>query len=581
MKTSKLFSRPEMLVGIVILTIAFVKANISKVNSKEKIETVSPYSKRVSMCAPISRFNVDLECSLTPVAAKFETKWTNQMNITASEEAKAFFNQGLFFLYGFNHAEAERSFKEGIRLDGDCAMCYWGASLALGPNINVPMPESQIKDAYLFSQKALEKSVITSEKEQSLIKALTFRYAETPPADRSELDIAFANEMKYVSSRYREDLDIATIYAESLMDLMPWDYWEEDNSAKPQTREIQTLLDYVLEKDPDHPGANHYYIHLTEATHPELAEVNADKLTEMNYPSGHLIHMPSHIYVRVGRFNDASVVNEKAIEVDEDYIEKNKAQGVYPALYYPHNIHFLWFASNMEGRSKVAIEAAIKTDAKVPYAMVAQVPLIERFKPIPIFTLVRFGKWNEILNEPKPDNQFVYSQTMWHYSRGMAFANTGKMKKAKEELENVVEGSKKEGLIAVDNPQFPTIGISEIAINVLSAEMESKKGNTTKAVEYLEKAVAAQDALIYMEPPFFYYPVRQSLGAALLEDKRPAEAEEVYREDLRVFPENGWSLKGLHLSLKAQGKADEAAEIGEQFKEAWKNADIDLSTSVI
>ncbi len=581
MKTPTLRLQTEKLVGLLVLmTTLFSLFSIFK-KSEKPTKPISIYQD-LSLCSQYGRFDIDPETATTPVAPLLETKWQTPMHITASEEAKVFFNQGLFLLYGFNHAEAERAFKEAIRLDNNCAMCYWGASLALGPNINIPMPESQIKDAYLYSQKAVEKSAGTSLKEQALIKALTYRYVENPPEDRSELDKAYAEEMRYVASRYREDLDIATLYAESLMDLMPWNYWEEDQSAKPATMEIQSILDYVIEKDESHPGANHYYIHLAEAVHPTLAVPSADRLTKFAYPSGHLVHMPSHIYIRVGRYEDAAIANEAAIQVDENYIETCKAQGVYPALYYPHNIHFLWFAASMEGQYQKAIDAARKLDKKVPYAMAAQVPLIERFKSIPIFTLVRFGKWNEILKEPKPDDHFVYSQTMWYFARGMAYANKGKLKKAKKELAMVKKGRENEALQAVDIPMFPTIGISEIADHLLSGEIAGagKKGNLQTKIDFIRKAVKAQDNLIYMEPPFFYYPIRQSLGAALLEAGQVEEAEQVFKEDLKNFPANGWSLFGLQQSLKKQNKKEEAEAVEAQFENAWARADVSLERAV-
>lgn len=581
MQTPKRFYQPEKLITFLLLVATFFSFFSIVKNFKTPAKSVSIY-KDLSLCAQYGRFDIDLATATTPVAPLLETKWQTPMRITASEKAKVFFNQGLFLLYGFNHAEAERAFKEAIRLDNNCAMCYWGASLALGPNINVPMPETQIQDAYLFSRMAVEKSKNASPKEQALIQALTKRYIENPPADRTELDKAYSEEMRYVASRYREDLDIVTLYAESLMDLMPWNYWEEDQSPKPATREIQSILDYVIEKDESHPGANHYYIHLAEAVHPTLAVPSADRLNQLAYPSGHLVHMPSHIYIRVGRYEDAAIANEHAIQVDEEYIETCKAQGVYPALYYPHNIHFLWFAASMEGQYKKAIGAARKLDKKVPYAMAAQVPLVERFKSIPIFTLVRFGKWKEILKEPKPDDHFVYSQTMWHFARGMAYANKGKIKKAKKELAMVKKGRENEALQAVDSPMFPTIGISEVADHLLSGEIAGagKKGNLDEKIDYIRQAVTAQDNLIYMEPPFFYYPVRQSLGTVLLEAGQVAEAEQVFTEDLQNFPANGWSLFGLQQCLKKQNKNEEAATIQAQFDTAWERADVELEGAV-
>ncbi|MFT4565725.1 MAG: tetratricopeptide (TPR) repeat protein [Saprospiraceae bacterium] len=543
-------------------------------------ESEKAYFKRSSICAPIGRIEREIECFMQPLAVKMEATWTNHMNISATEEAKVFFNQGMLQLYGFNHLEAEQSFKEGIRLDPDCAMCYWGVALSLGPNINVPMPDAQVEDAFKYTILAKEKSKLVSEKEKALILALRHRYVSVTLEDRSELDVAYAEEMKYIASRYREDLDVLTLYAESLMDLMPWNYWEEDNSPKPETREVQALLDYIIEKDPDHPGANHYYIHLTEAVHPKLALASADRLTELAYPFGHLIHMPSHIYIRVGRFNDALLANERAIIADEHYIMESNAQGVYPALYYPHNIHFLWFTAAMQGSSEKAIEASRKLDDKVPYAMAAAVPMIELFKPIEILTLLRFGKWDEVLETSAPDPGFLYSTNMWHYAWGMAFAKKGKLGKAKEQLAILEKGLHNEKLREQDDPQFPTILNTEIAINILNAEINGQEGRGDKKVEFLTKAVTAQDELIYMEPPLFYYEVRQSLGAALLKNEDFQKAEKVFKEELDEFPSNGWSLKGLHQSLIAQGKMDQASKIEKEFEEAWKYADVQLENAV-
>jgi tetratricopeptide (TPR) repeat protein len=549
---------------------------------KYEVKTTRSILDNPTMCAPINKFKIDFENAIAPVAPFLNPIWNHNFPITTtSPESQDFFNQGLFYLYAFNHAEAERSFKEAARLDPNCAMCYWGVALVLGPNINRPMPEEHFAETYKYSQKAFELSDAVTNKEKALILALSKRYEENPSEDRMEFDLGYANEMRFVSQRYREDLDIATLFAESLMDLVPWDYWLEDGSPKPETREAHAVLDYVLEKDPDHAGANHYYIHSVEAIHPNLAIRCADKLKELAFPSGHLIHMPSHIYVTQGMYHEASIANQEAILVDEDYIERCNAQGFYPALYYPHNLHFLWFASSMEGRSKVSIDAAKKIVTKVPREMVIKVPQLQRFYTIPLFSLVRFGKWDEILKEPKPDDAFGYTQTIWHYARGMAFAKKGNLKKATDELEKVKDGIKSEGVQSVDDPGFPTIGMSEIAAHVLQGEMEGQNNNFEKKVERLQAAVKVQDNFIYMEPPYFYYPVRQSLGAALLEANRAEEAEAVYREELEKFPKNGWSLFGLHKSLTLQNKTEEAKEIYQQFEKAWSHADIKLKSSVL
>lgn len=560
---------------IVFLATSFILFSPIKANDKAD----KKYAKRSVMCAPTGRVEREVECVDQPMATVIEATWKNSMNISTSAEAKVFFNQGLLQLYGFNHLAAEQSFKEGIRLDPDCAMCYWGTALSLGPNINVPMPEAQVADAFKYAMLARDKSSHVTEKEKALIAALLKRYVEVAPKDRAALDEAYAKEMDYIATRYRDDLDILTLYAESLMDLMPWDYWNEDGSPKRETRTIQALLDYVIENDPDHPGANHYYIHLTEAVHPMMALASADRLTELAYPFGHLIHMPSHIYIRVGRFNDALLANEKAIVTDERYIKESNTQGVYPALYYPHNIHFLWFTAAMQGNSQKAIEASRKLDDKVPYAMAEAVPMIELFKPIEILTLLRFGKWDEVLKTPAPDPGFMYSANMWHYAWGMAFAKKGQLTKAKEQLVFLEKGLQNKEMRAQDDPQFPTILSTEIAINILNAEIQGQEGRLDKKVTFLEKAVVAQDHLIYMEPPLFYYEVRQSLGAALLENKEFEKAEQVFREDLLEFPANGWSLWGLYQSFVAQDKQDDALVVEAQFQEAWKYADVALENA--
>ena len=557
---------------------------LESVPEEVPLEEITDF-QNVTMCAPISRFKIDMDDilkSTTPLAPKLNPKWTTQLQITSStKEAKEFFSQGLFYLYAFNHAEADRSFKEAIRLDPDCSMCYWGVALALVPNINMTMPEANNSDAYKYSQKALKLSENTSNIEQALIKALITRYAENPPEDRSSLDSIYADEMRFVSQRYRDEMDIATLFVESLMDCMPWQYWEADGRPKARTREVLAVLDYIAEKEPNHPGANHYYIHAAEAVHPDLAEASADKLTALNLDAGHLVHMPSHIYIRTGRYNDASVANQKAMLVDEEYIERCNLQGIYPAAYYPHNIHFLWFAASMEGRSEVSIEAARKLVTKTPKAMLAKVPRLERYFVVPYFSLIRFGKWDEVLQEAQPDEDMKYAQVMWHYARGMAFANKGKLRKAKKELKLVEACITDEAIIALDMLNFPTVNLSKMASLVLKAEIAGQKGKFEEKVAHIKKAVTIQDGLRYSEPPHFYYPLRQALGAALLEANKPVDAERVYKEDLVKFPNNGWSLFGLQKSLLLQKKKDAADAIKAEFDTAWEKSDVVLEASVM
>ena len=550
---------------------------------EEPRELIMDFSN-ISLCAPIGRYKItmeDIANSKLPLAPKLFPKWQTNLKITSnSTEAKKFFNQGLFYLYAFNHAEADRSFKEAIRLDPDCAMCHWGVALGLGPNINMPMSIDNNEDAYKYSQKALALSAGTSKIEQALIQALTKRYAATPPEDRTGLDSIYADEMRFVSQRFREEIDVATLFVESLMDCMPWDYWLPDGQPRPRTREVLAVLDYIAEKDPNHPGACHYYIHAAEAVHPDLATPSADRLTNLALKAGHLVHMPSHIYIRTGRYNDAAVANQKAMLVDEDYIERCNIQGIYPAAYYPHNIHFLWFAASMEGRSQVSIDAARKLVTKTPKAMVKVAPRIERYFTIPYFALVRFGKWDEVLKEPQPSEDLPYATVMWQYAQGMAYANKGKMKKAKKALKKIEAAITSEAITTLNQPRFPTINLSKMAALVLKGEMAGKKGKFKEKVKYIKEAVAIQDGLRYSEPPYFYYPIRQSLGAALLAANQPTEAEKVYREDLTKFPSNGWSLFGLHKSLSLQDKLEEAKQVEEDYKRVWSNADVALESSV-
>ncbi len=575
-------------IGLAILIIGFISMSFTNLFEKKAIEkptTLITDFSDLTMCAPTTRFKIalaDIAKATKPLAPKLDTKWQTNLKITStSEEAKTFFNQGLFYLYAFNHAEADRSFKEGIRLDPDCAMCYWGVGLGLGPNINMPMAATNNAEAYEFTQKALSLSQNSTKIEKALINALTTRYTPTPPEDRSSLDSIYADEMRFVSQRYREEMDVATLFVESLMDCMPWEYWLPGGQPKPRTREALAVLDYIAEKEPNHPGANHYYIHAAEAVHPDLATPSADKLTDMDLQSGHLVHMPSHIYIRTGRYNDASVVNQKAMLVDEDYIERCNIQGIYPAAYYPHNIHFLWFASSMEGRSEVSIAAARKLVTKTPKSMVEVVPRLERYFTMPYFSLIRFGKWDKVLNEPKPDADLIYATTMWHFARGMAFANKGKMKKAKKALKLVVAGETNEALITVEKPNFPTTKLVKMAALVLEGEIAGKKSKYDKKATLLQQAVTIQDGLRYSEPPHFYFPVRQALGAALLDANKVTEAELIFKEDLAKFPKNGWSLFGLHQSLIQQNKLEEAKDIATLFETAWSRADVELEAAVM
>jgi tetratricopeptide (TPR) repeat protein len=500
---------------------------------------------------------------------------------TNSARAQLFINQAMMLTYGFNHAEAARSFGEAARLDPDCAMAYWGMALVLGPNINMPMAAQAEPEAYALVQKAIALQNGVSERERSYIAALAERYSADPTPDRKALDRAYAEAMRQLSARYPDDLDAATLHAEALMDLSPWNYWTRDYNPHPQTLTVMAVLESVLERNPDHPGAIHLYIHAVEFGRPELAEAGADRLRHLAPGAGHLVHMPSHIYRRIGRYADASLSNEAAIAADEDYIAQCRAQGVYPLAYYPHNIHFLWDSATMEGRRGVALAAAEKSAASLPDGAWREVPLLHQFYVAPLFAYTRFGEWDKLLAEPRPPTGSPFWTGIWHYARGLALTARGRLPEAAEEQKRLQAIASQEALadLRVTFSRNGAKAILEIAVAVLAGELAAARGDFNAAVAHLNRGALLEDNLIYNEPPDWHVPVRQVLGAVLLEAGRPAEAEAVYWQDLSRNRENGWSLYGLTQSLRAQGKAAEANHVAERFRQAWQAADVTLNAS--
>ncbi len=500
---------------------------------------------------------------------------------TTSPEAQLFINQGIMLAYGFNHPEAYRAFQEAARLDPHCAMAHWGMALVWGPNINLPMAPEAVPTAYASLQQALALKEHVSEKERAYIEALAARYADPAPADRSALDRAYADAMEALHRRFPEDLDAATLYAESLMDLSPWAYWTRDKQPQPETRRILAVLEAVLARHPSHPGALHLYIHATEYGRPELAEDAADRLGPLAPGAGHLVHMPSHIFRRVGRYAEASRSNVAAIAADEDYIVQCRAQGVYPLAYYPHNIHFLWDSATMEGRQATALEAARKAAAAVPGDVWREVPLVQQFLVAPLQAYVRFGRWETILEEPRPPAESPFWTGMWHYARGLAYTATERPDQAAGELADlrrIAADPSLEGL-RVTFSRNGAKAILEIAVEALAGELAAHRGDVEQAVAHLHRGALLEDNLIYNEPPDWHVPVRHSLGAVLLAAGRAAEAEAVYWLDLERNRENGWALFGLAQSLRAQGREDEAAAVEARFQKAWNGADVTLSAS--
>jgi tetratricopeptide (TPR) repeat protein len=493
--------------------------------------------------------------------------------------AQRYFDQGMVLCFAFNHAEAVRSFQEAARLDPACAMCHWGAALALGPNINAAMDAQAGRQAYEAVEQALRLAPGVSEAEQAYISALATRYAAEPPADRKALDKAYANAMRELSRRYPDDLDAATLFAEALMDTTPWEYWTEDGQPGPLTPELLSTLEGVLARAPNHPMAIHLYIHAVEASpDPGRAEAAADRLVGLVPWAGHLVHMPAHIYLRVGRYGDAAAVNEKAAAADEAYLAQTRAQGLYAMGYYPHNIHFLWYASLMEGRSAVALRAARKLVGVLPPEQVRAFRELEQALPVPLFTLAQFQRWDDVMAEPEPPSDFVYTRAMWHYARGLAFVAKGGLDDAVQEKLRLEAMAKDPAVQSLEtgSPPFPARRLVGIATHVLTAEIAGRQARPEDMIRELEEAVKLQDKLPYMEPPYWYASVRQSLGAALLRAGRAKDAEVAYREDLKRHAHSGWSLAGLAASLRAQGKRDAAGKAQREFEAMWSHADVPL-----
>ena len=498
---------------------------------------------------------------------------------TSSSKAQQYFDQGLRLVFAFNHEEAVNSFKEAAQLDPKAAMPYWGIGLALGPNINLPMDREAEKQAYEAVQKARELASSSTPEEQAYIEALAVRYSVSPDAKRETLDAAYADAMGKVSARYPKDADAATLYAESMMDLQPWDYWTSDGQPKGHAVEIVATLERALTLNPNHPGACHYYIHAVEASlQPERALPCARRLPDLAPGAGHLVHMPGHIYLRLGMYEEAVERNVHASSVDHDYLAHRKLTGIYPMGYYPHNVHFLWTALSMEGRSQEALKTARDLQQLVPWGVVAKAPALEEFAPTVLFTYVRFGKWDDVLKVPKPPAELTYTTIIWHYARGMAFAATKRSEEARQEQKTLA------GLVS-SIPDDRIMGgsrvvdLAKIAELVLAGEIAARQGQYEQSIEQLQAAAQIEDRLRYYEPPLWHIPVRHSLGAVLLQARRPAEAEHVYRTDLKQHPHNGWALFGLKKSLEAQQKQAQVKTADQEFQQAWARADVQLQGS--
>jgi tetratricopeptide (TPR) repeat protein len=511
----------------------------------------------------------------------YDTLGTYSYRITtASPQAQRWFDQGLRLVYAFNHYEARKAFREGARVDPGCAMCFWGVAITEGSNYNSPTDADREQRAVAAVQVAQQRAANATAAERALIQALAKRHATEPGARRETLDRAYADAMREVARRFPDDLEAATFFADAAMNLRPWSLWTPDGAPRPGTEEIVQALERVLAKQPNHPGALHLYIHAVEASaQPARAEAAADRLLKLMPGAGHLVHMPSHIYWRVGRYADAVASNVAAVEADRAYFRTAEPSPIYRGLYHPHNIDFIWQAASMDGRGAETLRAAREFASQAPPEMIREMPGMETAPVAPIVALVRFGRWDEVLRVAAPPREWLYTTGIRHYARGLAFNAKGQDAPARrelQELETVLASVPAERRIAAF---FRTKTMLQLAANVLGGELAAKAGDVATAERLLRAAVAEQDTQWFTEPPAWYFPVRHALGAVLLRAGRAADAEQVYREDLKRNPGNGWSLFGLAQSLRAQGKTADAARVDEAFRKAWARADVTLTAS--
>lgn len=512
----------------------------------------------------------------------------HHFEITATHpEAQRWFDQGLVLTYGFNHDAAARSFLKATEFDPDCAMCWWGAALVLGPHVNAGMDPSAHAPAWERLRRALDAAPRASEREQAYITALAQRYTADPPPDRRPLDEAYALAMRELIARYPGDLDARTLFAEALMNLHPWDFYSRDGSARPWTPEIVAVLERVLLDDSEHPGANHYYIHAIEASAtPERGLEAARRLDRLVPAAGHLLHMPAHIYMRTGRYREASEASLRGIQADRDYLALCRpGSGIYPQGYVPHNFHFLYASSLMEGNSARALEAASEIAKRMDLDQSRQpgYAALQHYWVSPYLARLRFGRWNEVLAEPPPPADLVYPTAIWRYARGLA-----QVRQNRPDGPDAAEAERIELARALADPALADasmwglnrlVDILTVAERTLAGEIAAARGDYAFAVDTLKEAVESEAHLNYDEPPAWYFPVRHALGAVLLQAGRAAEAEQVYLADLTRNRENGWALFGLTQALRAQGRVDEADKAEARFKAAWAHADVTLTAS--
>ncbi len=498
---------------------------------------------------------------------------------TTSDAAQRYFDQGLRLVYAFNHEEAIRSFEEAAKLDPNAPMPYWGIALALGPNINAAMSKEDGRRAAEAVKQAGARLLSATAAERAYVEALTKRYLGAPRASRNALDKAYADAMRLVWKTYPHDPDAGVLFAEAMMDLRPWDFWAADGTPKPGTQEFVSTLETVLAQHPDHPGVCHYYIHAVEASRePKRALPCADRLPNLMPGAGHLVHMPAHIYARVGMYHESSERNREAAHADERYLTDAHLTGDYADGYYSHNLHFLWSSLMMEGRSADALKAATSLLSTITDEEVKSNRGKEPYLTSELFTWIRFGRWEDLLREPPPGKGLHLVEGTWRLGRGMALVATGRLPGADGERQALVTLTKqfRRSKNQQDKLERDLLKIGE---RLLAGQIAAQRQRHDEAIKALKEAAKIEDSIQGAEPPHWSLPVRHYLGPVLLLAGRAPEAETEYRTDLKWYPENGWALFGLLQTLKAQRKDDEAAEIADRFEKAWAHADVTLAAS--
>lgn len=500
---------------------------------------------------------------------------------TRSKKAQLYFDQGLALMYGFNHGEAGRSFNTALRYDSTLAMAYWGLAMVLGPNYNAALNPTSLGEINRAVDQAVKHAVKATSAEQAFINAIAKKFPREEVKDMTPFYEAYAAEMGKAYEQFPGDVEFGTLYAEALMNLHPWNLWGKDGTPQPWTPQILQVLERVLHNFPDHPGAIHYYIHATEASRQaEKAIVYADKLRNKMPDAGHLVHMPSHVYIRTGDYHKGVIANEQSSAADSSYISQCKVQGVYPMLYYPHNLHFLTACAFLEGNSAKALEAAWAVSGKAEKKFLAENATVQHFYIIPYYILVHMARWDEILQRENPGKGLLYPEAIWHYARGMAYGAKGDLDAAATELKEIEKIAGEESLKSLMIWDLNSAAdLVNIARHVLEGELQAHNREYSKATASFKEAIAIEDKLNYNEPPDWFFSVRLTAGHWLLQCGKFEAAEKIFLEDLETFRENGWALMGLYKSLVGQGKVTAADEAKVRFDKAWQWADIIIESS--